>query len=373
MARKSKLETVFTGDDRPFQRVAARVETAGKRVANVGRTFAAGFATIGGGLALRSALEKFDRIGKLSQRFEVSAETLQRLGFVAEQSGSNLETVAKAMQLGNRAGQEAAAGVAEYNDAFQVLGVNAVQFAKLDQEEQFLTLADAMKNATDRNKALAAGQDIMGRSFGELVPMMMRGREEIEGLGNSVSVLGTDGVNNIQDFNDALNKLSVDGLVKVAEGFNFVFEAVSGAFKGLNMFGTAYAALVESALDGDDTDEIMENLYDRLDRWRAKHAPKERGAGAGADAEMEAGAAKRPFHLPEWLKARSAAGQRSETFFGGQGVGADPKARGGGMGYLKSRDAERKRYEQQSQMTFERMLETHMNVYRIMLANLGPN
>ena len=230
--RKSKLETVFTGDDRPFQRVSRRVEQAGKRTAMVGRSFAAGFAAIGGTMAFRGITEKFDRVAKLGKQYGLTSEQIQRFDFVAQQNGATIEQIGVAMRTANRAAIEAGHGLKTYQRAFEDLGISHKEFAKLDSSEQFLRLADAIANAEDRNVAFAAAQSVAGRGARELASVFQLGSRGIEDLGSSIAVATDESVANIEKLNDTLNRLAVSGLAKAGEGLGKMVDLTEKSIEG---------------------------------------------------------------------------------------------------------------------------------------------
>ena len=95
-------------------------------------------AGIGIGQFVRSTFEQFGRINDLSQQFGVSAETLQRFGQVASESGSNIEQVAVAFSTLTRNLQSAQSGTGAQAEALQKLGLSAADLANLSPEQAFL-------------------------------------------------------------------------------------------------------------------------------------------------------------------------------------------------------------------------------------------
>ena len=72
VTRKSRLETQFTGDDKPFQRVAARVQATGNRLKAMTTGLRGGFVALGGSMLIKSTVDKFDRFDKLSKSLAFS-------------------------------------------------------------------------------------------------------------------------------------------------------------------------------------------------------------------------------------------------------------------------------------------------------------
>src|SRR5690606_23318108 len=82
-----------------------------------------------------------DMLDKMSQRTGVSVEALSELGFAADLSGTDLET----LEAGLRNMQRTLVGAAQGSSAGEALGrlgLSAAQLAGLSPDEQFKILAD---------------------------------------------------------------------------------------------------------------------------------------------------------------------------------------------------------------------------------------
>lgn len=215
---------------------------------------------------LKRIADKFDRIHKLSIRFGASAESIQRLGFAAEQNGASMETMAKAMAQGNRSAQEAANGLKTYTRAFDALNINVEEFKNLNQEDQMYAIADAYRNATNKNQALAAAQQILGRSALELVPLLKLGSEEMKKLSEGITTLTNDQVASFAAANDALNryKTQITGVVGV-----FVAHFVRG-FQLLVTVGAQAALEITNYFSG--TGKILGDVVTGNFKSAARHA-----------------------------------------------------------------------------------------------------
>lgn len=168
-----------------------------------------------------NVLKDMDRVQKLGQRFEMPAETIQRLGFAAEQSGTSLEVIAKGLAQANRSAIEAGAGLKTYQRAFQDLGINWQDFAKLDQEGQFMALADAVASAADKNRAMAASQVLLGRAGLELLPLLKQGSAGYKKLTGDLSVFSQKQADSAARFNDAVNKMKKTATVFAIDVVDF--------------------------------------------------------------------------------------------------------------------------------------------------------
>ena len=192
------------------------------------------FAGIAG---VKGLLGDMDRIQKLAKRFGLSAEVIQRMGFAAEQGGSSIEIMAKGMAQANRAAIEAGAGLKTYQRSFEDLNIDFREFAKLDQEQQFMVLADAVKNATDKNKAMAASQTILGRAGLEMLPLLQQGAEGYKEITEGLETFSDAQVDAAAAANDAANKLITNLKVGFVDFFSFIGKMVQGSRAALGQMG----------------------------------------------------------------------------------------------------------------------------------------
>jgi len=192
------------------------------------------FAGIAG---VKGLLGDMDRIQKLAKRFGLSAEVIQRMGFAAEQGGSSIEIMAKGMAQANRAAIEAGAGLKTYQRSFEDLNIDFREFAKLDQEQQFMVLADAVINATQKNKAMAASQALLGRAGLEMLPLLQQGAEGYKEITEGLKTFSDAQVDAAAAANDAANKLITNLKVGFVDFFSFIGKMVQGSRAALGQMG----------------------------------------------------------------------------------------------------------------------------------------
>jgi predicted lactoylglutathione lyase len=261
------LSFQFKADGSGYKRGLENMRQETKRFASGVKGMLGGaFALTAVVAGLKRIADKFDRIHKLSIRFGASAESIQRLGFAAEQNGASMETMAKAMAQGNRSAQEAANGLKTYTRAFDALNINVEEFKNLNQEEQMYAIADAYRSATNKNQALAAAQQILGRSALELVPLLKLGSEEMKKLSEDITTLTNDQVASFAAANDALNryKTQITGVVGV-----FVAHFVRG-FQLLVTVGAQAALEITNYFSG--TGKILGDVVTGNFKSAARHA-----------------------------------------------------------------------------------------------------
>lgn len=152
-----------------------------------------------------------DTLDKMSKRTGVSVEALSELGFAAEQSGGDLETLESALRIMQRNVSEAAQGTKTAVDAFHALGLSVRGVAALTPERQFKLVADQLSKIKDPTRRAAAAMDVFGKSGTRLLPMLTDGAKGIEALQAQARdfklTLSTDAADKAAVLTDSLNIL----------------------------------------------------------------------------------------------------------------------------------------------------------------------
>ncbi|XZE33799.1 hypothetical protein SH501x_004596 [Pirellulaceae bacterium SH501] len=152
-----------------------------------------------------------DQIQKMAIRTGMSTEALSTLGFAAEQSGSNLESLEAAIIKMQRSLVDAARGSQSTVEGFAALGLSANELLKLAPDEQFKAVAEAIKQVKDPALKAALAMRVFGRGGAGLIPFLEEGKAGIEALqaeARSLGLeLGQDDANLAANLNDALNRL----------------------------------------------------------------------------------------------------------------------------------------------------------------------
>lgn len=175
-------------------------------------------AVAGAGMAVNKVIQgidairdKYDRLAKLTaQHGNINVAFFQRAAFVAEQSGTNVEAVAKSMDKLLMSSKMAAQGSKMYVQAFEDLNIKIEDFIKLNQEKKFKAIADAVRDSADADKSKSAVLQIMGMRAGELIPMLKGGSEGFDEIAKSVNVVGKQGLKDIENFNDEINRMKTE-------------------------------------------------------------------------------------------------------------------------------------------------------------------
>ena len=144
--------------------------------------------------ALSTAVFKFaaygDQLDKMAGRTGFTTNALSELGFAAEQSGSDINT----LELGIKGMQKqllnAERGLSTSVDSLKDLGMTYADLEGLSPEDQFMKLAGAIGAVEDPSKKAALAMSVFGKAGNQLVPLFSGGIESIEELRKQARDLG---------------------------------------------------------------------------------------------------------------------------------------------------------------------------------------
>lgn len=157
---------------------------------------AIGAAAIGVGVAMFGAAGKIaevtDEIDKASRRAGTTAENWQKLNYAFGQSGIESSKLEATMIKNQKALNEAAKGSGKAADAYETLGVSikntdgSLKNADEVYQESLKSLADL----EDINLRNSLANDLFGKSYGDLAPLLDSGSEGIDALTSRAEQLG---------------------------------------------------------------------------------------------------------------------------------------------------------------------------------------
>lgn len=186
----------------------------------------------------KDVLKAQDAINDLSQKSGESVETLSRIGYAAEQSGSSLEGIAKGMKAAAKSATEAASGTGAAAKAYAALGVSVkdTDGSLKGSEELLLDVAEQLSQYEDGLAKSAIAQKIFGKAGDELIPFLNKGRAGIEELTKKADALGitmsTRAAKAADDFGDAMSTLGSITRGVVGRALEQVLPAVNELLEG---------------------------------------------------------------------------------------------------------------------------------------------
>jgi len=219
-AEASKLHNELDRSKKKLKRFERNADSASDRIKRLGKVGFTAFTAMAvplGFLAKRT-LDTADKFGKLSTRLGVSTEALSQLKHVADLSGVSFETMTMGLQRMTRRVAEAAQGSGEAINALKELGVSAVALNKLDLDQQFEVLAEAISKVENPADRVRLAMKLFDSEGVALIQTMEGGAEGIRKMRQEADELG----------------LTMSGkLVKAAERTNDNLTRLTAAMQGV--------------------------------------------------------------------------------------------------------------------------------------------
>lgn len=219
VARIGGFTSGMTAAERAADKSLSAIEKRAYKFGQVlgqGLKVAAG-AAVAGVTALAASLQLtingLDDLNKSAQKVGVTTEELSKLAYAGELADVSLDALTSSLGRLTKAQAEALDTGSETAKVFEALGI-AVKDAdgNLRSSTEVLgDFADAFQNLGGSAEAQAAGFKIFGRSFQDLIPLLLEGKEGIQNAGEELErfggVITTEAGRNADEFNDNLARL----------------------------------------------------------------------------------------------------------------------------------------------------------------------
>ena len=220
---------------------------------------AATAATVAGTAAfingVSSTAEYADSIDKLSQKMGFGVESFQEWQYVAQISGTSMESLKAGMKT-------LATAVETGSEAFDKLGLSQEELSSMSQEEVFEATITALQGVEDQSERTYLASQLLGKGATELGPMLNLTAEEMDALKQEAhdlgGILSEDQVKAGADFQDsllgmqtALNGLKNNMLSEFLPSFSTVMDGLALIFSG----DEGGLALIDEGVD-----DFIENL-----------------------------------------------------------------------------------------------------------------
>ena len=199
----SKLSKFAKGAGIAFAAVAAAAAAAAVAVAKAGKDI---FSFV------VDTTANLDKIAKQADQSGLGVEQYQRLAFVAERSGTNIENVSKASRRIGVLMQDVAQGGGKmFTDTLASIGLSLEDIQGKDTTAQLGIIGDALNTFTDDGEKAAIAAKLLGEEAGpSLVPMLNEGTEGIKKLAAEAgNVFTEEDVGKSVDFQDSLTNVNV--------------------------------------------------------------------------------------------------------------------------------------------------------------------
>jgi len=245
---------------------AAKKENVGDAFTGKIQAVVAGVSVAGTVAALRSVAGTFDEISDAADKMGESTDTIQRIKFAAEQSGSSIDALS-----GGFIKLEKALGDVENSkarDALADMGLTAEQLAAMPLDEKLIAFSAAFEKAREKGTGVNDIMTLLGKSAADLIPLLSQGEDGIRSMLADAPVLAAEAVDALAQLNDEMDALANKATVtggKVAVGLSMM---ASIAFRAVTENKTLDQLLQDEA---DKMNERSEESSRR--RRRPKVAP----------------------------------------------------------------------------------------------------
>ena len=155
---------------------------------------ALGLAGLGGGLVgfvagIDSILTKAGQLQDVSDAFNISAESIQRLAAVGVTANLSIEEIGSKLGKLGKAAQDAAGGNVDLAKTFEKIGVTGQDLVRLNPEQLFNKLRIAVSSGSLANEQFKITSDLLARDYQRFMPILMMATEEYEKLGGASVVM----------------------------------------------------------------------------------------------------------------------------------------------------------------------------------------
>jgi hypothetical protein len=165
-----------------------------------------------------SIVEMAGEIKHASETMGVSAEAAQRLKFAVEQNGGSFEALQRSAIFLNKTLGKNDAGTAA---ALEALGIDFDRLRAMNNEERFLTIANAIASLKDPILQDQLGVALLGRTFAENLPAMKAGLEQ---AGQGAAVMSDKTVESLHAAEQAWKRLTTAVYVYTGEAIGALIQ-----------------------------------------------------------------------------------------------------------------------------------------------------
>jgi hypothetical protein len=206
------------------------------------------FMSLFAGIGVEELIAKFSRVKQVAEMFDTTSESVQRVDQLAQQFGSNIEVVARAMAK-IRSGN---------GDVLEKLGIDAKAFTHAQLDQQLLMIAQALEKIDDPQERVNAAFEALGPRMKEILPLLNQGSEKIRAMMDGFSVASNETVEQLHTAEQTIIGVKNTVTVFAADIFGFVDKVMQslGALVGtaVGMIGNGIGRIghgMSAALHGD--------------------------------------------------------------------------------------------------------------------------
>jgi hypothetical protein len=179
-------------DDSQAKKADATIGGLTDKLKQLGQVLVGGALVAGMRSMVMRTVEMGDRIAKTADSLGFSVGELQRYEFAAKRGGVGADRFTRSLQRMNRNLAEARRGTGTAKDTLREAGIelNDVNGVSRRSQDIFLDVADSIAKLEDPAERARVAVNILGRSGIEMIPLLSKGRGELEKLFQDFEALG---------------------------------------------------------------------------------------------------------------------------------------------------------------------------------------
>lgn len=250
------LETArFKTGVRQVQAETSRLEKSVMGISKVGGAAIGALAGFGGAVvlgglqsAVSGAFELASSMSEAAGRIGVTVEALQALRVAATDNGVSNEALESSMARLNVQLGDLQAGSKTATKAFDAIGLSATALKGLSPDEAFSAIADKIAAIKDPTLQAAAAQDIFGKSYAQLLPLIKGGSEALREAAEESRRNGQISTQDAKDLDylaDSWEKLKVRVGVATAQIIARAARMPSEIKAGFQQIGAFFTGLID--------------------------------------------------------------------------------------------------------------------------------
>lgn len=249
VAKLANLERDMGKAAQIAEKNAKRMESAFSGVKESLASIGAGLTVGAFGAMVRNVADVGDQLQKLSTKTGAAVEELSKLQYAASLSDLSNEDLGASLIKLNKVMGEAANGSKQATEALARFGI--APDSSMTAIDAFKQIADRVKATGDETKIASGLNDVFGKSFASLIPLLKGGSEELTKAGDELERMGGVMSGELavasEKFNDNLTRIGasldslkvqslgpvVEGLESLTSKFNEATKAAGGFWSGL--------------------------------------------------------------------------------------------------------------------------------------------
>jgi len=221
----AKVITTFETRTTKASRNVQNYQRTLKRTKSIASSVTASLAKLGAGMfgvqkavsAVTSALDQFDRIGKMSKAMGQTAEEMQRLKIISEKSGGSFEKSISGIQRFKDTASRAMQGDKKAIEAFEKLNLDPAKVGLMSVTEILKAIEPTAKQAqAGMADSMSTMQIIFGRMSKELSVLLTEGADAMATVSDN-QIVSDESVANIEELNDRITDFKTELMAIIAE------------------------------------------------------------------------------------------------------------------------------------------------------------